>query len=73
MHREVFACWAPCSWKLITTAPNFGENDGVTLLDRKTWLFCHWAGGLLVTTDQGVNWKNVAPSGGNRIPKGSPD
>jgi hypothetical protein len=51
------------TWKLITTAPGFGENDGVVMLNRTTWLFCHWMGGLERTVDSGVTWDDVTPAG----------
>ena len=47
----------------VTTAPGFGENDGIVMLDSSTWLFCHWSEGLMRTGDSGATWDDVTPAG----------
>ncbi len=52
------------TWTLISIPTAWGENSGVVMLSRTTWLYCSLFGGLFRTTDEGMSWKPVSmPSG----------
>jgi photosystem II stability/assembly factor-like uncharacterized protein len=50
------------SWTLTNSAAEWGEGDGQTLLDGKTWLFGNGAG-IYRTTNGGGSWTQVYTGG----------
>jgi hypothetical protein len=57
---------AGATWKLIS-APAWGENSSLAILDKKTWIFCDFFNGLYRTSDQGASFQNVTPNGAGAV------
>lgn len=75
-HANCTGQWAPTclaettdggdTWSFISTGqflPSWGEQTGPYLINATTMVFADQFSGLWLTTDDGVSWTNVAPSG----------
>jgi hypothetical protein len=57
---------AGATWKLMS-APPWGENSSLVVLDKKTWLYCDFFSGLFRTSDEGASFQNVTPNGAGAV------
>jgi hypothetical protein len=51
------------TWTLLSIPVAWAESSGITVLSQKVWIYTTLASGIWRTADQGLTWKNVAPSG----------